>query len=631
MAKAGNAVIGALRVSLSADTAAFETGLKSARTQLSAFGASVTSAMKQIGVAVAAGLAAAATAIGVGIKKTLAEADELGKAAQKFGIPVEQLSALKHAADLSDVSLETLGTGLRKLSQNMQQVAAGAKGPAAESFRALGISVTDANGKLKSNQDVLLELADKFEGTQDGANKTALAMNILGRSGTELIPLLNAGASGIREMMQEAKQLGIVIDSQTAKAAETFNDNLTRLKSAFDGIIIQVTAALAPALADLSDRFIEIVKNGDLAQKVVDSFGFVMQQAAFFTAHANAALAEFSRWGEAIGEVTEALSNADFAAAGNALIRARDDVTKITTELNERLDAIRNGFGSNLSAKGDRLDIKIDAPDKPDAPGLRTQDEIKAENDALKAQAEQAQQTAQAWEQLRAAGQRVFEATLTPAEKLKFEIADLNKLLQAGAIDWETYSRGVAKAQADFDKATSKTDKMWLQVGRTISGEVGQAVQGLIDGTYKWGDALQSLAQILSKIISKFIDAGLDVIFSGKDSIFGSLFGLEGKAVGGPVMGGQPYIVGENGPEVFTPSRSGTIIPNDQLGASSGGRGSQVIIENHGADIEQRRENRGGIDAERLIVRVVKQAFGRGDFDGEQAGRFGISPLRRRV
>lgn len=570
MAKAGNATVGALRVILSADTAAFETGLKSARSQLATFGAGVGKAMAAVGAAVTAGLAAA----GVAIKGALNEADNLGKAAQKFGVPVEQLSALKHAADLSDVSLETLGTGLRKLSQNMQQVAAGAKGPAAESFRALGISVTDANGNLRSSQDVLLDVAAKFAGVQDGANKTAHAMNIFGRSGTELIPLLNAGASGIREMMAEAAQLGIVITSKTAKAAETFNDNLTRLKSALDGVVVQVTAALAPALADLSDRFIDIVKNGDLAQKVVDAFGFVMQQAAMFTAHANAALAEFSRWGQAIGEVTTALSNADFAAAGNALVRARDDVSKITSDLEQRLQSIREQYGSNLGAKGS-LEIAVEPVTKPDAPGLRTATDIKAENDLLKQQEEQARTTAKAWEDLRVAGQRVFNETRTPAEKLRYEIAELNRLLQAGAIDWETYSRGVAKAQADFDKVANKASPIFRDIARTVSSEISGSLQALTQGTFKWADALNSLLSILDKIAAKLIDMAISGIFDG--NFLTGLFGGGASAApnfsglyasGGKIPSGSFGIAGEAGAEII--QGPANVIPVDQIGRGGG-------------------------------------------------------------
>src|SRR5688572_13251607 len=117
---AGDTVIGALRVVLGADTATFEDGLKGADARLHAFAAGAAKAGAAIGVA----LVAAGTAIAVGVKRTIDEADNLGKMAQKIGVPVAELSKLKHAADLSDVSMQTLSTSLGKLSKNMVEAAA---------------------------------------------------------------------------------------------------------------------------------------------------------------------------------------------------------------------------------------------------------------------------------------------------------------------------------------------------------------------------------------------------------------------------------------------------------------------------------------------------------------------------
>lgn len=265
MADAGGGVIGALRVVLGADSAALEKGLKDAQGSINAFAASA--AKGAAGIAV--GFAAAATALGVSIKHTLAEADKLGKLAQSVGVPVEQLSALKYAADLSGVSVESLGKALGRLSKNTLEAAQGAKGPV-EAFRALGVSFRDASGGVKSVGDLLPQLADKFAAMKDGTAKTALAMQIFGRAGAELIPLLNGGSKGIKEMTDEAKQLGLVIDDKTAKSAEAFNDNLTRMGAIFTGIITKVTAQAAPAFAQLSGALVEVSKNSDLIKSIAD-------------------------------------------------------------------------------------------------------------------------------------------------------------------------------------------------------------------------------------------------------------------------------------------------------------------------------------------------------------------------
>jgi hypothetical protein len=243
------AVIGALRVALGIDTAQFMTGLKQSQTRLAAFGKAASVAL----AAVATAAAGAAVALGAAVKRSADHADELGKMAQKVGVSVEALSRLEYAGRLADVSLEQLGTGLRKLSQNMLDLAAGRGQTAKTAFDALGIAVKDANGQLRASDVVLAEVADKFARMEDGSTKTALAVSLFGRSGAELIPLLNEGKAGLAEMAAEADRLGVTISTKTAKSAEAFNDNLTRLSAAGEGLANKIMEAVIPSLADLSN------------------------------------------------------------------------------------------------------------------------------------------------------------------------------------------------------------------------------------------------------------------------------------------------------------------------------------------------------------------------------------------
>ena len=245
-----NAVIGALRVNLGIDTAQFSEGLGKAQSSLAKFG-------KTVAIAAAAAGAAIAGALAVGVKNALNEADDMSKIAAKIGIPIEELSKLKYAADLSGVSLEALKVGVGKLAKNMNDVA-NAKGPKA--FQQLGISVKDASGKLKSTSQVMAEISDKFKDMPNGARKTALAMELMGKSGADMIPLLNDGSAALNEMMAEAQALGLEISQKTASAAEQFNDNLSRMGYAVSGLTLGLTAALAPALAVISDAMVVLVK-----------------------------------------------------------------------------------------------------------------------------------------------------------------------------------------------------------------------------------------------------------------------------------------------------------------------------------------------------------------------------------
>lgn len=118
--------------------------------------------------------------------------DEFFKLSQKTGVSVEALTALKYAADLSDLSTEGLTKALQKLSVAMFDTQInGEEGSAA--LKALGVSATDMNGQIRPTEQVLLDLADKFSSMPDGADKAALAVKLFGKEGLAIIPLLNQG------------------------------------------------------------------------------------------------------------------------------------------------------------------------------------------------------------------------------------------------------------------------------------------------------------------------------------------------------------------------------------------------------------------------------------------------------
>lgn len=245
---AGSARIGALHVALGLDSAQFSAGLKKAKTGLSGF----SSAAKAGLIGLAAAATTAAVALGYAVKGAIDHADNLSKTAQKAGLTTEALSRLEWAAKLSDVGLEGLSTGLKKLSQNMLTVAQGAGGTAKLAFDALGISVMNATGGLRNSDEVLAEVADRFSRMEDGATKTALAVQLFGRSGADLIPMLNAGKAGLADMAAESDRLGITISTKSGKAAEEFNDSITRMQAIFDGLVNKIMVGMLPSLNSLS-------------------------------------------------------------------------------------------------------------------------------------------------------------------------------------------------------------------------------------------------------------------------------------------------------------------------------------------------------------------------------------------
>lgn len=238
--------VGELNVRIGADTSDLTKGISDAKTGLSSLEGSVNKSaisMKELTtVALAVGAATA-----VMVRNAINAADEMGKAAQKVGVTTQELSKLQYAAKLAGVSSGELQGALSRLTKGMSDASQGT-GEAQKGFQALGIQVSNADGSLKSSADIMGEVADRFSTMQDGANKTAIAISIFGRSGASMIPLLNGGKNAIKEAGDELEKMGGVITPEAAKQAEIFNDNLSRMAQAAQGAANVLANALLPTL-----------------------------------------------------------------------------------------------------------------------------------------------------------------------------------------------------------------------------------------------------------------------------------------------------------------------------------------------------------------------------------------------
>ena len=189
------------------------------------------------------------------IAKTTANyGEEALKASQRTGVSVQVFTGLQYAAHLSDLSVQQLTNGLKFLSINM--VEAGRRtGDGELLFRRLGIAATDATGQLRPTEAVLLDVAQAFAQSKDGAGKAEMAVKLFGKAGLDLIPFLNQGKTGIRDLMVEAERLGLVLSQQDAEAANRFNDELKKLAAEARGMTFAVGKELIPVMTELIQLF----------------------------------------------------------------------------------------------------------------------------------------------------------------------------------------------------------------------------------------------------------------------------------------------------------------------------------------------------------------------------------------
>jgi hypothetical protein len=232
----------------------------------------VADATMQVGVRLAALGGAAAAGLYAVVKGAADAADGFNDLSPRVGVSVKALSELAYVAKLNDLSLEGMGKGLLMLNKNMVAARTGSK-EMAQWFRRAGVSLTDTRGKMKSADQVLMELSDRFAKMPDGPRKSALALGIFGRAGAELIPLLNNGSTEINRLRAEAERLGVTFDETSAAAGAKFNDSVDTLNTALMGLRNTIGSALFPVLQPIIEKLTDwLAANRELVASKVQEF-----------------------------------------------------------------------------------------------------------------------------------------------------------------------------------------------------------------------------------------------------------------------------------------------------------------------------------------------------------------------
>lgn len=228
-------------------------------------------ALKAVAAKLVEAFKALADVVRDSVLETAHLADQLADAAVRTGATVAALQELGYAAGLSGSSSEGLTLALTRLAHTAQTAAAGNK-EAAETFAKLGVRVVDSSGKLRATDELFTDLADALGKLKNPTERAALAIEVFGRNGAELLPLLAEGAEGIERMRQEARDLGLVM-GDSAQAAQ-FADNLDKVSFFAQSLKHDLGLVLIEGLAPLVDGFLEWVKaNRALLKSGIVAFG----------------------------------------------------------------------------------------------------------------------------------------------------------------------------------------------------------------------------------------------------------------------------------------------------------------------------------------------------------------------
>lgn len=496
----------------------------------------------------------------------------------KLGISVESLSRLKYVADQSEISLEALGAGVRFLNRNIGEALSGNKA-AADAFRRIGIEA--ANLKSLKAEDQLVAIARQFGRLKTDAERTAVAMDLFGRSGVNLVPILRDGGYEMQKLAAEADKLGLTISTETAKSFDIMADAISRMRA-------QLVAVGQNFLGNLAIAFV--------------GFGSVLDETRFKVAQLNKTIRELE-------ESAAAKGGGNFYtrwATKGLLEQSRAEVAKLNAEL-EKMEREEQARLARLRRPG------------------RGTKALPKSAEELKAAAEAAmtafQKEIDSWELV-----VTVDKLRLPNELANKAIGDMLKEIKAErAAELEEIIPTVRRLAEPLTEA----QKGVMEFADALTTGISTAVNNGALSIKSLGR--QILAEFSKRALFNAINTLRDAIIKGLSfGSSGTTGGLGGFFAGfmklfGASEGGQHgpglRVVGEEGPEIIATKGTSQIINQRQLAfAGSGGNGRSVTMNYNpsyqvsGVDTEAAFRYIEGTrqrDQEEMLRMLYRNGFGR--------------------
>ena len=519
------------------------------------------------------------------IREIVASIADIGDAAQRLGVSTAEFQELAFAAKLGGVEVETFAKGLKFLAINTSEAVRG-QGDFGAILQANNVSITDANGKLLSQTEILKKVADLVKNAASEQDKIAIAQAALGKSGSDLVLLLEEGADGVAKAMEQAASSTAKFSDEQIKKAQEIDDK-------FDTLINTITVGLKQGILETTAATIH----------------------------------ELELIGQAVDALIGTISN------GIAYIQQLRGLAVTAPG--------KGDLPSNINPQTFTKPLEITVtpaaptiiPKKPSRSGssrvkTRSEDELQREIAAI------TERTAALRLEAEALGKTTFEA-----EKAKAAHELLNAAHEAGVKITPELSALIEKLATSYADAAASIEQLEAQQERIneINGAIRDSITGFVDDLRSGESAVDALTNALDGLLTRLTDlalnSALDQLFgtgsSGSTGLLGSFIGnLFGgaRASGGPVTAGKGYVVGENGPEWFQPGQSGSIIP--RLGRAANANVQVIDMRTNAPAIERQTGPDGSI---RLLIRdEVNRTIGSGQADKALALRTGGAPVKTR-
>jgi hypothetical protein len=307
----------------------------------------VKSAFAAIGVSLSVG-----AIINFG-KSAINAADDMSKLGQKIGVTTEEVAGLQLAFRLAGAGGGVMETALAKLAKEAES--------GNKAFAQLGVQTKNTDGTMRSTSQILRDVADRFMVMDDGAQKTALAIQLFGRAGAQLIPLLNSGSQSLEEMDEMARKLGLTISTEAGKQAELFNDTLELLSLSMDGVARKAIMPLLPALNGIAQGMLTTTTESNALLTASDALNFVFKVLYSSVIVLFTPLQVLAALFIGVGTSIKSLLSGEFREAGRAFM----DMTKTIEDISQNALTKHQMAWTNLGqATADSMQVSNMAMDR---------------------------------------------------------------------------------------------------------------------------------------------------------------------------------------------------------------------------------------------------------------------------
>jgi hypothetical protein len=548
-------------------------------------------------------MTAAAAGVTFFINRNIQLIDRLGKVSNVTGFTVRQLQDFRLAAELSGVSSDQADIALRRFSRRLGEAGRNT-GELLPALRRLGISVRDDEGNLRNVNDVLLDFADGIKATKGETAQLSLAFKAFDSEGAELVQTLTEGREGLLRFNDVIEVLGGTVSEKTIQDITALNDKITLLTNVITTLVQETIGKLAPAFNELADRILSkiivaVAESEDGLEKLATTLA-----TKFLQSLKSVTLGMITFYNTALVPLINGLTG--LASSLNA---PGFELSNLKKNLAEFKELAGQGLISRLTTLSVTSGRTAEILEEKLGKGfLLTKDNIAIAIQAIEEEIKRLE-SAGALDLTKLVGfdpeaiadiERVFDRLINFKEFVIIRKEPIEEVITKASMLDTMLSRifGKERTQMFWEDWTSNGIGSITKLGALAKLVLGEQIfENLREGLEAAGvgDFVKTLSEGFVKAGTMLEDALATAIATGKSDfsalgdhirqvlakalvqkfITGPIMGLfQGLASGGPAKAGQPYIVGEEGPELFVPKQSGVVLPNSALrGHNAGGPG----------------------------------------------------------